>query len=147
MFMKRVSSLFKKLPKIKLTNFMICYYLLIMNMSISWWTNVLSSQPKHENYMASFSLQKNRHAVWKRVIQVVYEVIWYGIDSCLAGIPCSCWEAWGSLVSSSSFIYPQICLIIFISGDYAGQAWRTSIFFTFRNFIVEPNVWLGSPSS
>ena len=43
----------------------------------------------------------------------------------------------GFVFHASSFILPQTCSMMFMSGDWAGQSWSTLIFFTLRNFDVE----------
>ena len=52
----------------------------------------------------------------------------------------------GFIFHASSFILPQTCSMMFMSGDWAGQSWSTLIFFTLRNFDVEMEVCDGAPS-
>ena len=47
----------------------------------------------------------------------------------------------GLVLQASSFILPQICLIIFISGDCAGHPWRTLIAFPLRNEKLHRGTW------
>ena len=42
----------------------------------------------------------------------------------------------GFVFHASSFILPQTCSMMFMSGDWAGQSWSTLIFFALRNFDV-----------
>ena len=46
----------------------------------------------------------------------------------------------GFVFHASSFILPQTCSMMFMSGDWAGQSWSTLIFFALRNFDVEMEV-------
>ena len=52
----------------------------------------------------------------------------------------------GFVFHASSFILPQTCSMVFMSGDWAGQSWSTLIFFTLRNFDEEMEVCDGAPS-
>ena len=52
----------------------------------------------------------------------------------------------GFVFHASSFILPQTCSMMFMSGDWAGQSWSTLIFFALRNFDVEMEVCNGAPS-
>ena len=46
----------------------------------------------------------------------------------------------GFIFHASSFILPQTCSMMFMSGDWVGQFWSTLIFFALRNFDVEMEV-------
>ena len=61
--------------------------------------------------MGSFGRQNSCHPVWQRVVELVDEVVGDGMEGYLAGN--------SKLLQASSFIIPQICSIIFISGDCA----------------------------
>ena len=52
----------------------------------------------------------------------------------------------GFFFYASSFILPQTCSMMFMSGDWTGQSWSTLIFFALRNFDVEMEVCDGAPS-
>ena len=67
--------------------------------------------------MDSFGLENSCHPIWQRVVELVDEVVRDAMEGHLAGIP----KLLGLVLQASSFILPQICSIIFISGDCAGH--------------------------
>ena len=78
-------------------------------------------------------------------IQFIDEVIRNSKESSLACSQSSS-RFFGFVFHVSSFILPQTCSMMFISGDWAGQSWSTLIFFALRNFDVEMEVCDGAPS-
>ena len=55
-------------------------------------------------------------------------------------------RCFGFILQASSFILPEICSILFMSDDWAGQSWSTLTFSTFTDFGVEAEVWERAPS-
>ena len=89
--------------------------------------------------MTSMSLKDCIHAVRQGFIQFIDEVIRNSKESSLACLPEFIKILWFRL-HASTFILPQTCSMIFMSGDWAGQSWSTLIFFALRNFDVEMEV-------
>ena len=92
--------------------------------------------------MGSFGPQNSCHPVWQSVVEHVDEVVGDGMESHLAGIP----KFFGLVLQASSFILPQICSIIFISGDCAGHPLK---YLFFLKYLFPPEklhrgmVWYG----